>query len=123
MATALDMVVVTLAIYIEPQALDAFLFYLPVMLGVALRYGLAASIWASIVIGFMYASVVLLADRRGRPARELLAIRIGYVIGLGLRSRPVRAGGHRPGHRERAAAAAPGRGGARAAAAAARRSC
>jgi signal transduction histidine kinase len=59
-ATALDMVVVTLAIYAEPRALDAYLFYLPVVLGVALRYGLAASIWASMVV------------------------RIGYLVGLGL---------------------------------------
>jgi signal transduction histidine kinase len=83
-ATALDMVVVTLAIYIEPRALDAFLFYLPVMLGVALRYGLGASVWASAVIAFMYASVVLLATSSGAPARELLLVRIGYVLGLGL---------------------------------------
>jgi signal transduction histidine kinase len=83
-ATALDMVVVTLAIYLEPQALDAFLFYLPVTVGVALRYGLAASVWAAVVIAFMYASVILLAADAGAAARELLAIRIGYVLGLGL---------------------------------------
>jgi K+-sensing histidine kinase KdpD len=83
-ATAMDMVVVTLAIYLEPSAIDAFLFYLPVMLGVALRYGLAASVWASLVIAFMYASVIMLATDAGAPARELLVIRIGYVLGLGL---------------------------------------
>jgi signal transduction histidine kinase len=83
-ATMLDMVVVTLAIYFEPGALDGFLFYLPVMLGVALRYGLAASVWASLVIGFMYVSVILLAAAPGTPARELLPIRILYVLGLGL---------------------------------------
>jgi signal transduction histidine kinase len=83
-ATMLDMVVVTLAIYFEPGALDGFLFYLPVMLGVALRYGLAASVWASLVIGFMYVSVVLLAAPAGSPARELLGIRVLYVVGLGL---------------------------------------
>ena len=83
-ATVLDMVVVTLAIYFEPGALDGFLFYLPVMLGVALRYGLAASVWASLVIGFMYASVVLLAAGADSQARELLPIRILYVVGLGL---------------------------------------
>jgi K+-sensing histidine kinase KdpD len=83
-ATILDMVVVTLAIYVEPSALDAFLFYLPVMLGVALRYGLAASVWASVVIAFMYASVVLLATSAGAPAHELLGIRIAYLVGLGL---------------------------------------
>jgi hypothetical protein len=59
-ATALDMAVVTLAIYVEPDALDAYLFYWPVVLGVALRFGLAASVWASLVVSFMYASVVLL---------------------------------------------------------------
>jgi signal transduction histidine kinase len=83
-ATMLDMVVVTLAIYFEPGALDGFLFYLPVMLGVALRYGLAASVWASLVIGFMYASVVLLAAPPDSVARALLGIRILYVVGLGL---------------------------------------
>ena len=101
---------------IEPQALDAYLFYVPVMLGVALRYGLAASIWASVVMAFMYASVVFLATADGDPARELLPIRIGYLIGLGARGGPVCASGHRPRHRERRAAAAAGRRGARVAA-------
>ena len=66
-ATALDMVVVTVAIYIEPQALDAYLFYVPVMLGVALRYGLAASIWASLVMASCTASVVFLAPPMAIP--------------------------------------------------------
>ena len=85
MATVLDMVVVTLAIYFEPGALDGFLFYLPVMLGVALRYGLAASVWASLVIG-IHVRVGGAAGRarHGSPARELLGIRILYVVGLGL---------------------------------------
>ena len=83
-ATLLDMVVVTLAIYFEPRALDGYLFYLPVMLGVALRYGLAASIWASLVMAFMYASVVLLVADAESATRELLAIRIVYLLGLGL---------------------------------------
>ena len=83
-ATVLDMIVVTLAIYVAPNALDAFLFYLPVMLGVALRYGLAASVWAAVVIGFMYASVIVLATDPGAAARELLGIRLAYVLGIGL---------------------------------------
>ncbi|HEX3219223.1 MAG TPA: ATP-binding protein [Candidatus Limnocylindria bacterium] len=84
LATALDMIVVTLAIYAEPDALDAFLFYLPVLLGVALRFGLAASIWASVVIGFMYGSVVLAATGDASPARELVGVRLAYVLGFGL---------------------------------------
>ena len=83
-ASALDMALVTVAIYAEPLALDAFLFYLPVILGVALRYGLAASIWSAVVIGFMYGSVILLATQPDAAPRELLVIRLTYVLGLGL---------------------------------------
>jgi signal transduction histidine kinase len=83
-ATALDMVAVTLVIYVEPDALDAYLFYWPVVLGVALRFGLGASVWASLVVSFMYASVVLLATREGATVRDLLPVRLGYLIGIGL---------------------------------------
>jgi signal transduction histidine kinase len=83
-ATALDMVVVTLVIYVEPDALDAYLFYWPVVLGVALRFGLGASVWASLVVSFMYASVVLLATGAGEAVRDLLPIRVGYLLGIGL---------------------------------------
>jgi signal transduction histidine kinase len=82
-ATALDMVAVTLAIYVEPQALDAFLFYIPVILEVALRFGLGASVWTSLVVSFMYAAVVLVAGEEGQ-VRTLLPVRIGYLVGLGL---------------------------------------
>ncbi|HEX6128722.1 MAG TPA: GAF domain-containing sensor histidine kinase [Candidatus Limnocylindria bacterium] len=81
-ATALDMVTVTLAIYAEPQALDAFLFYIPVVLEVALRFGLGASVWTSLVVSFMYASVILVAGEG--QVQALLPIRIGYLVGLGL---------------------------------------
>jgi signal transduction histidine kinase len=83
-ATALDMAVVTLAIYVQPDALDAYLFYWPVVLGVALRFGLGASVWASLVVSFMYGSVVLLAAQEGTPVRDLLPIRLGYLVGIGL---------------------------------------
>jgi signal transduction histidine kinase len=82
-ATALDMVAVTLAIYVEPQALDAFLFYIPVVLEVALRFGLGASVWTSIVVSFMYGAVVLAVGEESQ-VRTLLPVRIGYLVGLGL---------------------------------------
>jgi signal transduction histidine kinase len=82
-ATALDMVAVTLAIYVEPQALDAFLFYIPVILEVALRFGLGASVWTSLVVSFMYGAVVLAVGEEGQ-VRTLLPVRIGYLVGLGL---------------------------------------
>jgi signal transduction histidine kinase len=82
-ATALDMVAVTLAIYVEPQALDAFLFYIPVILEVALRFGLGASVWTSLVVSFMYGAVVIAVGEEGQ-VRTLLPVRIGYLVGLGL---------------------------------------
>ncbi len=86
LATALDMVVVTLGIYAEPTALDAYLFYWPVVLGVALRFGLGASIWASLVVSFLYASVVVLATGSDAQVRQLLAVRLVYLVGIGIAS-------------------------------------
>ena len=86
MATVLDMVVVSLGIYAEPTALDAYLFYWPVVLGVALRFGLWASIWASLVVSFLYASVVMIASSPGDLVRSLLVVRLAYLLGIGVAS-------------------------------------
>ncbi len=83
-ATALDMVAVTVAIYAEPAALDAYLFYIPVILGVALRFGLGASAWASVVVSFMYGSVVLFGAAASGPVAQLLPVRVAYLVGIGL---------------------------------------
>ena len=83
-ATALDMVVVTLGIYAQPGELDAYLFYWPVILGVALRFGLAASVWAAAVVSFMYGSVILLTTEAPAPVVRLLPVRIAYLLGIGL---------------------------------------
>ena len=107
-ATALDMVVVTVAIYIEPQALDAYLFYVPVMLGVAstLRAG-----GVDLGIGRHGLHVCLGRlpgdlRRRSRAGAPADPDRLSHRAGCG--GRAVRAGGHRPGHRERPAPAATG---------------
>ncbi len=86
MATVLDMVVVSLGIYAEPSALDAYLFYWPVVLGVALRFGLWASIWASVVVSFLYASVVVIASSPDDLVRSLLVVRLAYLLGIGVAS-------------------------------------
>ena len=86
MATVLDMVVVSLGIYAEPTALDAYLFYWPVVLGVALRFGLWASIWASVVVSFLYASVVVIASSPDDLVRSLLVVRLAYLLGIGVAS-------------------------------------
>ena len=83
-ATGLDMAAVTIAIYAEPQALDAYLFYAPVILAVALRFGLGASVWSSLVMAFMYASALLLAPGVSANVQGLVPIRIAYLVGIGL---------------------------------------
>ncbi|MEP6680095.1 MAG: ATP-binding protein [Chloroflexota bacterium] len=84
-ATALDMVAVTVAIYLVPAAIDAYLFYGLVILTVALRFGLGASIWVSLIVAFMYVSVVLAAsEASAATVRDLLPVRAAYLIGMGL---------------------------------------
>lgn len=83
-ATALDMAAVTVAIHAEPQALDAYLFYGPVILAAALRFGFGASVWSSLVVSFMYASVVLPGPGSAGLVLQLLPVRIAYLLGIGL---------------------------------------
>ena len=58
-STGVDMAAVTVAVYAAPNALDIYLFYALVILSVALRFGLGAAIWASIVMSAMYVTVIL----------------------------------------------------------------
>ncbi len=83
-ATALDMAAVTVAVYIAPGAIDAYLFYGLVVLGAAVRFGLGASVWSSVVCAFLYGTVVLLGTDPSATARTLLPVRIVYLVGIGL---------------------------------------
>ncbi len=83
-ATALDMVAVTVAVYVAPGAIDAYLFYGLVVLGAAVRFGLGASVWSSVVCAFLYGTVVLLGTDPTDAARNLLPVRVVYLLGIGL---------------------------------------
>jgi len=82
--TALDMAAVTVAVYVVPWAVDAYLLYSLVVLGAALRFGLAASVWSSLVCSALYATVVLLGADAAGAARALLPVRLVYLVGIGL---------------------------------------
>ncbi len=82
--TAMDMVAVTVAVWIEPGAMDAYLFYGLVVLGAALRFGLGASVWSSVVCAFLYGTVIILRTDPGDAVRPLLPIRLVYLIAIGL---------------------------------------
>ena len=83
-STVLEMVAVTVAVYVASDAMDAYLFYGLVILGVALRFGLVASIWASVVMSGLYLAVVLAAGGADETVRELLPVRIAYLVGFGV---------------------------------------
>jgi signal transduction histidine kinase len=86
-ATALDMVAVTVAVYAVPDASDTYLLYGLVVLTAAFRFGLGASLWAAFVCSFLYATVVLLLAATPNPeVQRLLPVRLAYLLGIGLAS-------------------------------------
>jgi signal transduction histidine kinase len=85
-STAVDMAAVTVAIYVAPGALDIYLFYGLVILGAALRFGLGAAIWSSLVMSALYTAVIVATDPTAAAVRELLPIRVAYLVGIGFAS-------------------------------------
>lgn len=83
-ATAGDMVAVTVAIYLVPTTLDTYLFFGMVILGVAVRFGLVAAVWVSVLVSFMYGAVVLAVAPPEAAVRELLPVRVAYLLGFGV---------------------------------------
>jgi signal transduction histidine kinase len=84
LAIGLDIVVVTLAVYFSAGALDSYLLYGLVIMTVALRFGLAASVWTSLVASFMYAAVTFTSGQADVQVRQLLPVRVAYLITIGL---------------------------------------
>src|SRR4029453_15698778 len=62
-STVVEMAAVTIAVYVAVDAPDLYLLYGLVILGAALRFGLGAAVWSSIVMTGMYLAVVLPGDR------------------------------------------------------------
>ena len=111
-STALDMAAVTVAVYFAGDTIDAHLFYGLVILGTALRFGLGASVWSSVVMSGLYVAVVLLG-----PADEAIRVAApgarGVPRGHRRGGRTVQPRGHPARDGERAPPAAAGRGRAR----------
>ncbi|HJP70427.1 MAG TPA: ATP-binding protein, partial [Candidatus Limnocylindria bacterium] len=83
-STVIDMAAVTVAVYAAADAVDMYLFYGLVILATALRFGLGASLWSSVVMSGMYAAVVIVGGTIDDARLELLPVRIGYLIGFGV---------------------------------------
>ncbi|HSK94338.1 MAG TPA: ATP-binding protein [Candidatus Angelobacter sp.] len=82
-STAMEMIGVTVAVYVAPLAIDAYLFYGLVILGAALRFGLGASVWSSVVMSGLYVAVVA-ATALDDATLELLGVRVAYLVGFGV---------------------------------------
>ena len=82
-STALDMAAVTVAVYFAGDTIDAHLFYGLVILGTALRFGLAASVWSAVVMSGLYVAVVLIGPG-DEAIRDELPVRVAYLVGIGV---------------------------------------
>ena len=82
-STALDMAAVTVAVYFAGDTIDAHLFYGLVILGTALRFGLGASVWSSVVMSGLYVAVVLIVPA-DEAIRAELPVRVAYLVGIGV---------------------------------------
>ncbi len=82
-STALDMAAVTVAVYFAGDTIDAHLFYGLVILGTALRFGLGASVWSSLVMSGLYVAVVLIGPP-DEAVRSQLPVRVAYLVGIGV---------------------------------------
>lgn len=82
-STGLEMAAVTVGVYAVPEATDLYLFYGLVILGAALRFGLAAAIWSAAVMSAMYAAVTLLGGSLQRDPLTVLPVRVAYLVGFG----------------------------------------
>ena len=83
-STVVEMAAVTIAVYVAVDADDLYLLYGLVILGAALRFGLGAAVWSSLVMTGMYLAVVLPGDRLDPASLEALPVRIAYLIGFGV---------------------------------------
>ena len=83
-STFVDMAAVTTAVYAAPAAVDLYLFYGLVILGAALRFGLGASVWSSVVMSAMYLAVVLVRILPETPDWNALGVRVAYLLGVGV---------------------------------------
>jgi signal transduction histidine kinase len=84
LATGLDMIAVTLVVWADQSSPDSYLLYALVVLGVALRFGLVASVWSAIVMAGLYVAVVLAGSDADPGVRAQLPVRTTYLLGIGV---------------------------------------
>ena len=84
LSTVVEMAAVTIAVYVAVEADDLYLLYGPVILGAALRFGLGASVWSSLVMSAMYVAVLVPGGGLAQDDLEAIPVRLAYLIGFGV---------------------------------------
>src|ERR687895_1445675 len=80
LSTVVEMAAVTIAVYVAVEADDLYLVYGLVILGAALRFGLGASVWSSLVMSAMYLAVLVPGGGLDRELVAALPVRLAYLI-------------------------------------------
>lgn len=80
----LDALAVTALVWLASNVPDAYLFYGLVILGSAVRFGMLASVLASVAISAMYVGVLLPGTEAAGPTWDLLSIRLLYLVTFGV---------------------------------------
>jgi signal transduction histidine kinase len=84
LSTVVEMAAVTIAVYVAVGATDLYLSYGLVILGAALRFGLGASVWSSVVMSAMYVAVVLPGGALEGESVDAIPVRIAYLVIFGI---------------------------------------
>jgi signal transduction histidine kinase len=84
LGVALDVAAVTGVVWLASNVPDSYLFYALVILGAAIRFGLVAAVACSIACAALYVGVVLAAVPPGSELRELLPVRVLYLVIVGV---------------------------------------
>jgi len=79
-----DMATVTGVVWLASNVSDSYLFYALVILGTAVRFGMVASIVASMAMSLLYLAVVLATADPDTALRVLLPVRVLFLVTFGV---------------------------------------
>ena len=81
---ALDVLAVSAVVWLATNVPDAYLFYSLVILGTAIRFGMAAAAVGSVAMGAMYVAIVIAQTGVEAASGPVLPVRVLYLVTFGV---------------------------------------